>query len=118
MHYDRIGRTYARQRRPDPRIARAVAAALDEAEQVLNVGAGAGSYEPAGCRLVALDPSAAMIAQRPSSDRPAVLGRAEALPFANDSFDAAMAVLTIHHWPTNPPALPRCAGSAVAGWSS
>ena len=96
--YDRIGIGYAALRRPDPRIAAPIHAALGDARTVLNVGAGAGSYEPADRRVTALDPSAAMIAQRPPSDATVVLGRAEALPFGDDAFDAAMAVLTVHHW--------------------
>lgn len=96
--YDTIGIDYADLRRPDPRIAAQIDAALGDAARVLNVGAGAGSYEPPGRAVTALEPSAAMIAQRPAGAAPAVQGRAEALPFADDSFDAAMAVLTVHHW--------------------
>jgi SAM-dependent methyltransferase len=96
--YDTIGRGYARQRRPDPRIAERLAAALGDAHSVLNVGAGAGSYEPAERRVVAVEPSAVMVAQRPPDAAPAVRARAEALPFPDRAFDAAMAVLTLHHW--------------------
>lgn len=96
--YDVIGRTYAAHRRPDPRIARSVDAALGDAETVINVGAGAGSYEPTDRRVVAVEPSGVMIAQRPAGSAPAVRAAAERLPFADDSFDAAMAVLTVHHW--------------------
>ena len=96
--YDRIGRGYAATRRPDPRIARRILDALGGAEAVLNVGAGAGSYEPDGARVVAVEPSREMIAQR-ASTAPVVRAVAGALPFADGSFDAAMAVLTIHHWP-------------------
>ena len=96
--YDRIGIGYAALRRPDPRIAAPIHAALGDARTVLNVGAGAGSYEPADRIVTALDPSAAMIAQRPPSDATVVLGRAEDLPFGDDAFDAAIAVLTVHHW--------------------
>ena len=95
--YDRIGRGYATTRRPDPRIARRILDALGGAERVLNVGAGAGSYEPEAARVVAVEPSGEMIAQRASA-APVVRATAEALPFAPGSFDAAMAVLTIHHW--------------------
>jgi SAM-dependent methyltransferase len=96
--YDTIGRAYAERRRPDPRIARAVAAALGGAKSVVNVGAGAGSYEPSDREVVAVEPSAVMIAQRPAGAAPAVRAAAEALPFADGSFDAALAVLTVHHW--------------------
>ena len=95
--YDRIGRGYATTRRPDPRIARRILDALGGAERVLNVGAGAGSYEPEAASVVAVEPSGEMIAQRASA-APVVRATAEALPFAPGSFDAAMAVLTIHHW--------------------
>lgn len=96
--YDTIGLNYAQLRRPDPRIAVTIAAALGDAETVLNVGAGAGSYEPPGRRITAVEPSARMIAQRPPSDATVIQGQAEDLPFPDGSFDAAMAVLTIHHW--------------------
>ncbi|MCP5368889.1 MAG: class I SAM-dependent methyltransferase [Hyphomicrobiales bacterium] len=96
--YDTIGLNYADLRRPDPRIARRIDAALGDAETVLNLGAGAGSYEPAGRRLTAVEPSARMVAQRPPSAAAVVRGGAEDLPFADGTFDAAMAVLTIHHW--------------------
>lgn len=96
--YDAIGIDYANLRRPDPRIAAMIDSALGDARRILNVGAGAGSYEPAGREVVALEPSAEMIAQRPADVAPAVQGTAEALPFPDHSFDAAMAVLTVHHW--------------------
>jgi SAM-dependent methyltransferase len=98
VDYEQHGRSYARQRRPDPRIAARIHAALGDARTVLNVGAGAGSYEPADRRLLAVEPSATMRAQRPSGAAPAIDARAEALPFDDDSFDAAMACVTIHHW--------------------
>jgi SAM-dependent methyltransferase len=96
--YDAIGVDYAQLRRPDPRLAAMIDAALGPAETVLNVGAGAGSYEPAHRRVTAVEPSITMIRQRPASDAEVVQARAEALPFADDSFDASMAVLTVHHW--------------------
>lgn len=96
--YDTIGVDYAQLRKPDLRIARQIHAALGDARTTLNVGAGSGSYEPQGRELTAIEPSAEMIAQRPVSDAVAMQGSAEALPFADKSFDASMAVLTIHHW--------------------
>jgi SAM-dependent methyltransferase len=96
--YDRIGINYAELRKPDPRIAAAIERALGPAETILNVGAGTGSYEPVGRRVTALEPSIEMIRQRPPNAAPVVQGRAEDLPFPDESFDAAMAVLTVHHW--------------------
>jgi SAM-dependent methyltransferase len=96
--YERIGRGYNQRRRADPRLARAIGDALAGAGRLVNVGAGAGSYEPAGPGTVAVEPAAAMIAQRPVGAAPCVRGRAERLPFGDGAFDAALAVLTIHHW--------------------
>jgi SAM-dependent methyltransferase len=97
--YDRIGTGYATVRREDPRIAAAIHGALGDARTVLNVGAGAGSYEPRDREVTAVEPSEVMIGQRPPDAAPAVRAAAEALPFADGSFDAAMAVLSDHHWP-------------------
>lgn len=96
--YDRIGGQYARGRREDPRIAARVWAALGDASSVVNVGAGAGSYEPRDRRVVPVEPSAVMVSQRPPGLAPAVRAVAEALPFADGAFDAAMGVLTLRHW--------------------
>ncbi|HYP56038.1 MAG TPA: methyltransferase domain-containing protein [Solirubrobacterales bacterium] len=96
--YDRIGIGYSDVRRPDPRIAARLEAALGNARTVLNVGAGTGSYEPADRDVTAVEPSEVMIAQRPPGAAPVVRARAEDLPFADDSFDAAMAIITVHHW--------------------
>ena len=98
VDYEQRGRGYARNRRTDPRIAARIHAALGDARTVLNVGAGAGSYEPADRWVLAVEPSAAMRAQRPPGAAPALDARAEALPFDDDSFDAAMACVTVHHW--------------------
>ena len=97
--YDEIGRDYRAHRRPDPRVAAALTRALGDAETVVNVGAGAGSYEPADRRVVAVEPSAAMIAQRPAGSAPVVQASATDLPFRDAGFAAALAVLTVHHWP-------------------
>jgi SAM-dependent methyltransferase len=96
--YEAGGRGYALQRRTDPRIAAHVHEALGDAETVVNVGAGAGSYEPEDREVTAVEPSAAMRAQRPADLSPAVDAVAEALPFPDDWFDAAMATITIHQW--------------------
>jgi hypothetical protein len=96
--YEVHGRGYAMRRRPDPRIAALVHAALGDARTVINVGAGAGSYEPTDRHVVAVEPSAAMRAQRPHHLAPALDATAERLPFDDDSFDAAMATITIHQW--------------------
>ena len=100
MHpvYDRIGRRYAAYRRPDERIAAQIEAALGTAKRVLDVGAGTGSYEVGSRMYVAVEPSTVMLGQRARDAGPAVRGAAEQLPFEDRSFDAAMAILTIHHW--------------------
>lgn len=96
--YDTIGRGYAALRRPDQRIAAAIEAALEGAGSIVNVGAGSGSYEPPGRTVLAVEPSEVMIRQRATGAAPCVQGVAEALPLATASVDAAMAVLTAHHW--------------------
>jgi len=98
VDYERHGPGYARHRRSDPRIAARIHAALGDARTVLNVGAGAGSYEPRDRWVLAVEPSAAMRAQRPPDAAPAIDARAEALPFDDEAVDAAMACVTIHHW--------------------
>lgn len=97
--YERGGQQYARHRQTDPRIAAHIHSALGSAHTVLNVGAGAGSYEPQDRYVVAVEPSAVMRAQRPDHLVPALRGVADALPFDDGSFDAAMALVTVHHWP-------------------
>ena len=96
--YDVIGAEYAATRREDPRIAALIHAALGDARTIVNVGAGAGSYEPRDRDVVAVEPSEVMIAQRGSGRPPAILAGAYPLPFEDRSMDAAMAILTIHHW--------------------
>lgn len=96
--YDSIGATYAVTRRTEPRIAARIWAALGDARTVLNVGAGTGSYEPSSRDVTAVEPSAVMRAQRPAGAAPCVAAVAESLPFEDGSFDAAMAVSTVHHW--------------------
>ncbi len=98
QNYDIIGVDYAALRKPDRRIAALIDQALGPAQTVLNVGAGTGSYEPLGRQVTALEPSAEMISQRATPAAAVIQGRAEDLPFADNSFDAAMAVLTVHHW--------------------
>jgi SAM-dependent methyltransferase len=96
--YDAHGQGYAAIRRPDPRIAAPIHAALGDARTVLNVGAGAGSYEPADRHVIAIEPSAAMRAQRGRERVPAIAAFAEALPLDDGAVDAAMAVMTVHQW--------------------
>ena len=96
--YDRIGVRYAATRRPDPRIAGAIVAALGDARTVVNVGAGAGAYEPADRTVVAVEPSRTMVVQRPRRAAPCIQGVAEQLPFRDRSLDASLGILTIHHW--------------------
>ena len=97
--YDTIGGGYARIRKADPRMAKAILRALGDNDSVVNVGAGAGSYEPLDKRVVAVEPSMTMIAQRPAGSAPVVQASATSLPFKNDSFDAGLAVLSVHHCP-------------------
>ena len=96
--YDTIGATYTVTRRTEPRIAAQVWAALGAAQTVLNVGAGTGSYEPHDRDVTAVEPSAVMRAQRPAGAARCVAATAESLPFEDQSFDAAMAFATVHHW--------------------
>ena len=97
--YDAIGSAYPATRRTEPRIAARIWDALGDARTVLNVGAGTGSYEPPDRDVTAVEPSAVMRAQRPAGSAPCVAAAAESLPFEDQSFDAAMAVSTVHHWP-------------------
>jgi SAM-dependent methyltransferase len=97
--YDRIGINYAELRKPEPRIAAAIREALGQAKTVLNLGAGTGSYEPDDLQVTAVEPSLAMIARRSPSAARAIQASAADLPFDDDAFDAAMAILTVHHWP-------------------
>lgn len=96
--YDVIGSAYPATRCTEPRIAARIREALGDARTVLNVGAGIGSYEPSDCDVTAVEPSAVMRAQRPPDAAPCVAATAERLPFEDQSFDAAMAVSTVHHW--------------------
>jgi len=96
--YDTIGGTYAQFRRPDHRIAAAIMAALGDATSVVNIGAGTGSYEPRDRDVIAVEPSEVMMRQRPAGAAPCLQGAAEALPLETASVDAAMAVLSAHHW--------------------
>jgi SAM-dependent methyltransferase len=97
--YDIIGSNYAELRKPDPRIAKIINSALGSAQTVLNVGAGTGSYEPKDRSVTAVEPSREMIRKRKPEVAEAIQASADDLPFDDKSFDASMAILTIHHWP-------------------
>lgn len=100
FNYDAFGQTYSGHRQTDPRIAAYVTKALADAKTILNVGAGAGSYEPADRYLVAVEPSQVMRVQRAAKGKvPAINAKADHLPFDDKAFDASMAIVTIHHWP-------------------
>lgn len=96
--YDEIGVGYALTRQPDPRIGALIAEALGNVGSLVNVGAGTGSYEPGDRRVVAVEPSREMIGQRPEGAAPAVCAVSEHLPLAAGAVDAALAILTMHHW--------------------
>jgi SAM-dependent methyltransferase len=96
--YDRLGVNYPDFRRADPHIEARIWAALGDARSVVNVGAGTGSYEPLDRNVIAVEPSPLMIAKRPTGAAPALQGVAEALPLEDESVDAAMGALTVHHW--------------------
>ena len=98
VDYGTIGGTYSRYRQPEPVIETQIHRALGDAETVLNVGAGAGSYEPTHCKVTAVEPSASMRAQRPAHLTRAIDAVAESLPFEDQSFDASMASVTVHQW--------------------
>lgn len=103
--YDEIGGSYSTGRAADWRIAAAVRAALGDARSVVNVGAGTGAYEPDDLDVVAVEPSRVMIAQRPPGSAPAIQAHAERLPLDDDSADAALAVISDHHWTDRPAGL-------------
>jgi len=96
--YDRIGTTYARTRRTEPRVAAQIHAALGDAGRIVNVGAGTGNYEPGDRDVIAVEPSPTMIAQRSDDSAPVLRAFADALPFRDATFDAALAIFTVHHW--------------------
>ncbi len=96
--YDEIGVGYAVTRLPDPRIADRIIQALGDSASVVNVGAGAGSYEPRDRMVVAVEPSETMIRQRPVGSAPVIRGAAESLPLVDGVADSALAILTVHHW--------------------
>jgi SAM-dependent methyltransferase len=96
--YDRIGLSYSAVRRADPRFETAIWNALGDAGIVLNIGAGAGSYEPRDREVIAVEPSPVMIAQRPVDSAPAIQGVAESIPLSDKSVDATMGVFTMQHW--------------------
>jgi SAM-dependent methyltransferase len=105
QRYDTIGRGYAALRRPDPRIAAQIWSAVGDASRIVNVGAGTGSYEDAERNIVAVEPSAVMVSQRGPHSAPVVRAYAEALPFPDQSFDVALAMMTVHHWADLPAGL-------------
>ncbi len=116
--YDEIGLTYSRYRKPDPHFAKLIDDAIGDAASVVCIGSGTGSYEPVGRGTVAIEPSRVMIDQRPPGIAPVVQAVAEHLPIADDSFDVALAVLTIHHWTDYVAGLremARVAGKQVVG---
>lgn len=96
--YGVIGVGYAQYRRPEPAFTIAIRAELGNARTLVNVGAGAGSYEPTDLDVTAVEPSATMRAQRPTGLVSAVDASAEDLPFGNGTFDAALASFTVHQW--------------------
>ncbi len=96
--YDKIGIGYSMTRLPDPRIADRIIQSLGDSASLVNVGAGAGSYEPRDRMVVAVEPSATMIRQRPVGSAPVIQGTAESLPLVDGAVDSALAVLTVHHW--------------------
>ena len=97
--YDAIGAGYQERRRPDPRLAAAIIRALDDSDTVVNVGAGAGSYEPSDRSVIAVEPAMTMIHQRRAGSAPVVRAFANDLPFRDDAVAASLAILTVHHWP-------------------
>jgi SAM-dependent methyltransferase len=97
--YDTIGINYSQLRKPDPQIGKLIHAALGDAQTVLNVGAGSGNYEPLDRAVIAIDPSPEMIRKRSPAAAKAIRAVAQHLPFEDKTFDASMAILTIHHWP-------------------
>ncbi|MBK6399883.1 MAG: class I SAM-dependent methyltransferase [Bacteroidetes bacterium] len=100
FNYDTHGQKYSGQRKTDPRIAAYVHNALADSETVINIGAGSGSYEPEDKYVIAVEPSITMRTQRIANGKiPAINAKADSLPFDDRSFDAAMAMVTVHHWP-------------------
>lgn len=99
---------YTQARRPDPRIAARIRAALTGCLSVANVGAGTGSYEPRDLEVIAIEPSWSMLRQRARDSAPVVQGRAESLPLRDHAVDAALAVLTLHHWQDHSQGLREC----------
>lgn len=96
--YGVIGVEYTSYRRPEPAFVAAITSALGDARTLVNIGAGAGSYEPSALDVTAVEPSAAMRAQRPIGAAPVIDAVAERLPFPDGGFDAALASFTVHQW--------------------
>lgn len=98
--YDTLGKKYSSHRQTDLRIAKYITESLSGAKTILNIGAGAGSYEPEDKYVIAIEPSTVMREQRLKIGKnPAINGKADNLPFDDNSFDASMAIVTVHHWP-------------------
>ena len=98
MIYNKIGVGYAQTRQEDPKLYNRILQNLGDAKSVVNIGAGAGSYEPKNLEVLAVEPSEVMIQQRKPGSAPVIQATADKLPLKDKSYDAAMTVISIHHW--------------------